>query len=209
MSKNQKEEDLDEEEEDNDIKVILVGEMATGKTSLINSAIGLDFQEKVPSTHSNSIMNKSMDIDGNIYNLDLWDTIGQEKFRALTQIFMKDAKIIIFVYDITYRKTFDELSYWFESTKEVITNDTVLGVVGNKCDLFLNEVVKEDEGKKLAAKHGYEFSLTTAKSPMTFCKFLEKLVRIYIKKLDESGGDIKNTSQKLKEGDSKGKKKCC
>ena len=196
-------------EEDDEIKVILVGEMATGKTSLINTAIGLEFQEKVPSTTSNSIMNKTIEIEGKPYTVNLWDTIGQEKYRALTKIFMKDAKIIIYVYDITNLHSFNELKFWFEFTKEVINDDTVLAVVGNKSDLFLKELVKEEEGKKLAKEMGYEFALTTAKNPIIFCKFLEKLVEMYITRKEEGVNDSKNTSQRIRGGRHKHKKKCC
>ena len=210
MSENNKD-NIDEEEEDVEIKVILVGEIFTGKTSLINSAIGLEFQEKLQSTNSNSILNKTMEIDGKAYTINLWDTIGQEKYRSLTQIFMKDSKIIIFVYDITNRKTFKELDFWFGTTKEVINDDTVLGVVGNKSDLYLNEEVKEEEGKELADKYGYEFSLTSAKNPKTFCQFLEKLVRIYINQKDKVEEDPTNTSQRIKGEHHKvnKKKSCC
>ena len=210
MSENNKD-NIDEEEEDLEIKVILVGEIFTGKTSLINSAIGLEFQEKLQSTNSNSILNKTMEIDGKAYTINLWDTIGQEKYRSLTQIFMKDSKIIIFVYDITNRKTFKELDFWFGTTKEVVNDDTVLGVVGNKSDLYLNEEVKEEEGKELADKYGYEFSLTSAKNPKTFCQFLEKLVRIYINQKDKVEEDPTNTSQRIKGEHHKvnKKKSCC
>jgi small GTP-binding protein len=196
-------------EEDDDIKVILVGEMATGKTSLINTAIGLEFKEKMPSTTTNSIMNKTIEIDGKPYTVNLWDTIGQEKYRALTKIFMKDARIIIYVYDITNLHSFNELKFWFEFTKDVINEDTVLAVVGNKSDLFLKETVKEEEGKKLANEMGYEFALTSAKNPMIFCKFLEKLVSMYITRKEEGVNDSKNTSQRIKGGKHKHKKKCC
>ena len=73
-----KEEEGGEEEE---IKVILVGEMGTGKTSLINTAIGLKFQDKIASTTTNSIVNKKMQINDKTYSINLWDTIGQEKYR--------------------------------------------------------------------------------------------------------------------------------
>ena len=210
MSENIKD-NIEEEEEDVEIKVILVGEIFTGKTSLINSAIGLEFQEKLQSTNSNSILNKTMEIDGKAYTINLWDTIGQEKYRSLTQIFMKDSKIIIFVYDITNRKTFKELDFWFGTTKEVVNDDTVLGLVGNKSDLYLNEEVKEEEGKELADKYGYEFSLTSAKNPKTFCQFLEKLVRIYINQKDKVEEDPTNTSQRIKGEHHKvnKKKSCC
>ena len=195
----------DEEENDDDIKIILVGEMGTGKTSLINTSVGLEFKDNVPTTTSNTIMNKTITIDGKSYTINLWDTIGQEKFRSLTKIFMKGAKIIIFVYDITDYHTFTELNFWFEFTKEVINDDTVVAVVGNKSDLFLNEKVKEEEGKKLAEDNGYEFSLTSAKAPNVFSQFLEKLVEIYL--CNKLGNNL-NDSKRLK-NDKNIKKKCC
>ena len=118
-----REDNIEEEEE---IKVILVGEMGTGKTSLINTAIGLNFQEKLASTTTNSIMNKTITINGKSYSVNLWDTIGQEKYRSLTKIFLKGAKIVIFVYDITNLNSFKELNYWFESTKEIINEKIVM-----------------------------------------------------------------------------------
>ena len=172
-----------EEDDDDDIKVILVGEMFTGKTSLINTSIGLEFKDKLETTKTSSILNKTIKIDDHDYSINLWDTIGQEQYRSLTTIFMKDAKIIIFVYDITNLHSFNELrNYWFESVKQIINKDTVIGIVGNKMDLYLNEKVKEEEGKKLADEFGYEFILTTAKNPSIFNNYLEKLVKIYLKK---------------------------
>ena len=173
---------LDNEDSDGDeeIKVILVGEMGTGKTSLINSAIGLAFQEKLNSTTTSSIVNKKMELKGKKYSINLWDTIGQEKYRALTKIFMKGAKIVIFVYDITSRHTFTELNFWFESTKEIINDNIVMGIIGNKSDLFLKEEVSEEEGRKLAKDKGFEFALTSAKNSSIFCEFLEKLVKKYL-----------------------------
>ncbi len=56
---------------------------------------------------------------------------------------------------------------------------------------------------------GYEFALTSAKNPMIFCKFLEKLVSMYITRKEEGVNDSKNTSQRIKGGKHKHKKKCC
>ena len=200
-----------EEDDDDDIKVILVGEMFTGKTSLINTSIGLEFKDKLETTQSSSILNKTIKIDDHDYTINLWDTIGQEKYRSLTTIFMKDAKIIIFVYDITNLHSFNELrNYWFESVKQIINKDTVIGIVGNKMDLYLNEKVKEEEGKKLADEFGYEFILTTAKSPSIFNNYLEKLVKIYLKKKENLVLEEKDCkSQKLQKKKNKIKIKCC
>ena len=170
----------DDMDDDEEIKVILVGEMGTGKTSLINTAIGLCFQDKLPSTTTNSIVNKVMEIKGKKYSINLWDTIGQEKYRSLTKIFMKGAKVVIFVYDITSRHTFTELDFWFKSTQEIINEKIVMGIIGNKSDLFLKEEVSEEEGRKLAKDKGFEFALTSAKNSSIFCEFLEKLVKKYL-----------------------------
>ena len=206
-----REDNIDEEEE---IKVILVGEMGTGKTSLINTAIGLNFQEKLASTTTNSIMNKTMTINGKTYSINLWDTIGQEKYRSLTKIFLKGAKIVIFVYDITNLNSFKELDYWFESTKEIINEKIVMGIVGNKSDLFLKEEVKESDARALAKKKGFEFALTSAKNSTMFCEFLEKLLKKYLGQEDEENDEDntnKKKAEKLKIGKAgaKTKKGCC
>ena len=49
------------------------------------------------------------------YTINLWDTIGQEKYRALTKVFFKYSEIVIFVFDITNKKSFDALDYWYET----------------------------------------------------------------------------------------------
>ena len=206
-----REDNIEEEEE---IKVILVGEMGTGKTSLINTAIGLNFQEKLASTTTNSIMNKSMTINGKTYSVNLWDTIGQEKYRSLTKIFLKGAKIVIFVYDITNSNSFKELDYWFESTKEIINEKIVMGIVGNKSDLFLKEEVKESDARALAKQKGCDFALTSAKNSTMFCEFLEKLLKKYLGQEDNENDDENNNkkkAEKLKIGKAgaKPKKGCC
>ena len=201
---------------DDDIKVILIGEMATGKTSLINTCIGLEFKHKIKSTQSSSIMQKKLIINGKTYTINLWDTIGQEQFRSLTKIFMKGARIVIFVYDITRRETFEQLNFWIDNTKEVLGNKPILGIVGNKSDLYFNEEVKEEEAEEFAQKNNIPFQLTSAKTPKSFSDFLEKLVINYIEKLDNARENSVVNAVKLddengdqpKPGKGSGKK-CC
>ena len=179
--------------EGEEIKVILVGEMGTGKTSLINAAMGVPFKEGEMTTSTASFVTKVIKIDGKSYSINLWDTIGQEKFRALTKIFIKDSKIVIFVYDITRLKTFEELDkHWFKEIHNILGDDPVLGIVGNKQDLFVKEQVKEEIAEKYAEDKNASFKLTSAKNPLSFNSFLEDLLKQYIKKsggkVDVSGG---------------------
>ncbi len=196
--------------EDQEIKVILVGESGTGKTSLINIAMGVKFVEGVEaSTSTASFVTKIIKIGGKSYSLNLWDTIGQEKFRSLTKIFIKDSKIVIFVYDITRKESFKELDYWFKTIKDVLGDVPVLGIAGNKSDLFMKEQVKEEDAEKYAENKNVSFKLTSAKNPLSFNNFLEDLLKQYITKC---GGVIESTEGKKLEDNKKSndkKKKCC
>ena len=205
---------IEDEDDEDEIKVILIGETGTGKTSLINTSIGLEFQEKFEPTQSSSIVPKKMKINNKEYTINLWDTIGQEQYRALNKIFMKGAKIVIFVYDITSKKTFDELDFWFDNTKEVLGDSPILAIIGNKTDLYFNEEVKEEMADEYAKKKGVPLKLTSAKTPKIFCEYLEELVKKYIKKTEERAASIAVPGIKINEADEnkqtpKKKGKCC
>ena len=185
-----------------EIKVILVGESGTGKTSLINTSIGIPFKENMITSASNSFAPKEFQIDGKKYILNLWDTIGQEKFRSLTKIFIKDSKIVIFVYDITNEKSFKELEYWITTIKDILKDEAVLGIAGNKQDLFKNEKVKEETAKKYAQEKNIIFELTSSKNRKTFEKLLEDLLKQYIEK---NGGSDQSDSNAIKLGEKNSK----
>ena len=142
----------------------------------------------------------------------MWDTIGQEKYRSLTKLFFKDANIVILVYDITSRKTFEELDFWLNLVKEGIGDDFILAIVGNKSDLFYEEEVTELQAKEYAEKNCAYFKICSAKdNPLEFISFLEQLFEEYIikikkiSKIEPKGLSIKKKRLNEKEK----KKKCC
>ena len=197
----------------NAIKAILLGESGVGKTNLINVSIGLDFYEYTGSTFTNSFVEKIFTINNEKYILNLWDTIGQEKFRPLTKIFFKDSKIVILVYDKTNKKTFEELKYWNNEIKEALGDDDnfIKAIVGNKDDLDEDEV-DENEAREFAKSINAKFLMTSAKkSGKRFVAFLEELLREYINKnkgiLNENKETI--TLEKDAHRNSIKKRKCC
>ena len=194
---------------DEEIKVILIGESGTGKTSLINATMGLKFKDTVESTTTNSFSSKTVTINNKEYVLNLWDTIGQEKFRSLTKIFIKDSKIVILVYDITRKASFNELNFWLKMIQDILGDEPVLGICGNKSDLFVKEQVKEEEVKKYSQEKNIPFKLTSAKNPLSFNKFLEDLVKQY---LEKRGVETVSTKDKIdlnsKKRNISGKKFC-
>ena len=193
-----------------EIKIILLGESGVGKTNLINILMGIPFNDNEKSSASNSYSEKKVTINNKLYKLNLWDTIGQEKFRQLTKIFYKDSKIVIFVFDITSKESFDELqNYWVKDVKEQIGDDGIVkGVIANKMDLFLNEQITSEQGEEYAKSIGAKFLSISAKTegPKKFETFLMSLLEEYIK----TKGDIVDDPKKINlENGGATKKKCC
>ena len=126
-----------------------------------------------------------MIIEQKSYILNLWDTNGRVKFRTLTKIFIRNSKIVVLVYDITRKKTFEELEYWFSTVKEILDDEPVIGIVGNKSDLFMKEEVSEERVEKFAKEKNVSFKLISAKHPLGFNSFLEDLLKEYLQKRRE------------------------
>ena len=155
-----------EDENAKSVKAVLLGESGVGKTCIIARFINNTFENNIMSTTGASYAGKAMTFDefqGKCIKFEIWDTAGQEKYRALTKIFYKDAKVAILVYDITRKDSFDEIkNYWYNQIKESAPKDIVIGVAANKCDLYDNEAVSEDEARKFADEIGAVFRLTSA-----------------------------------------------
>jgi small GTP-binding protein len=165
------------------IKMILLGNTAVGKTSIINRYVEDNFSNNIMSSVNMTFTQKTLTINKQKIQLNIWDTVGQEKFRSLSKLFFKDTKIVALVYSITNRKSFDDLGFWLNIFKETIGVDVVIGVMGNKSDLFLEQVVNEEEGEKFAQEHGGFFDLVSAKDNKPgLDKFITKLVTECLKK---------------------------
>ena len=146
-------------------KVVLLGDSGVGKTCIISRYISGAFDQNSPSTNGASYASKIINFEqlNKQISLDIWDTAGQEKYKSLTKFFYKDAAVAILVYDITRRDSFENLTnYWYKQLLENGEKNIVLGVAGNKCDLYENEVVTENEAKEFADKIGAIFELTSA-----------------------------------------------
>ena len=163
------------------IKMILLGEAGVGKTSIIKRFLNNQFEDKEASSSTMTYAGKVVKYGNKEISLDIWDTIGQERFRSLSSLFLKNANIIVLVYSIESLKSFEALDYWFNLYKELYGSDIVLGVAGNKSDLFLQEEVPEEKGRKYAEDHNAIFSLLSAKeSKIAIENFVKNLVKAYL-----------------------------
>ena len=206
---NKKGKKKDSEEDEEILKVILLGESWVGKTNLINIATGKDFDETEATTSASSFSIRKVTIKKKVYALNIWDTIGQEKFRQFTKIFYNSSKIVIFVYDITSPQSFSELNYWVEDIKKALGDRIIKGVVGNKTDLIFQEKIKDSEGRDFAKSINAKFLSISAKedSPEKFTSFLEELLKDYL--ISDFIDREKSISLNKEEASDKDKKLCC
>ena len=173
----------DDDDEILQIKMILLGNTAVGKTSIINRYVEDNFSSNLMSSVNMTFTQKTLKIDKQKVQLNIWDTVGQEKFRSLSKLFFKDTKIVALVYSITNKNSFNDLEFWLKTFKETIGEDVVIGVMGNKSDLFLEQEVSEEEGEKFAEENGGFFDLVSAKENKAgLDKFITKLVTECLKK---------------------------
>ena len=200
---------------EDEIKVILLGEAGVGKTNLIRVFFGFDFKFEVISSNSSDCFEGNLKYNEKSYKYYIWDTVGQEKYRAINKIFFRDAKIILIVYSIIDKRSFDEVDFWINYVKENIKDNIYLiGLIGNKIDLFEQQIVMDEEGKELAEKYGIDFILTSAKTLReSFKQFVNKLIIKYINMTEGNKNKGQNKENlKINKGnkkDGQNKKKCC
>ena len=146
-------------------KVVLLGESGVGKTCIIARFINNTFEENLISTTGASYAGKTMTFDeyqGKSIKFEIWDTAGQEKYRSLTKIFIKDAKMALLVYAIDDENSFKDLDMWLNIVKDINNEDITLGIAANKADLYEKAKVTDEQGKKYAEKIGASWSSTSA-----------------------------------------------
>ena len=130
------------------------------------------------------------------------DTAGQEQYRSLTKYFYKDAPVAILVYDITQKVSFENMkNYWFNQLLEFGCKNIILGVAGNKCDMYNEEEVDENEAKEFAKKIGAFFELTSAKKNTgineLFMKIANKIVDLNNSEDSKEKGESREGTVKL------------
>ena len=179
------------------IKVVLIGESGVGKTSIIQRYVNDVYDPNQILSSSAQFITKTIELnDEQSIKFDVWDTAGQEKFRALAKIFYKDAKAIVLVYDITNRISFEQLqNYWFKEIEENSLSDAILVIVGNKSDLYENEQVSDKEGQKFADEKNAIFKRTSALSNRN----IDSLFKDIAKKYFDPKYDYQAEDRKIKE----------
>ena len=190
------------------IKVTLIGESSVGKTSIINRYTKESFSQELDSTLGANYSQKKITRHGKKIRLDLWDTAGQEKYRAIGRHFYKESYIVCLVYDITNNDSFEKIkSIWYPDLKEYGEKLKIVALVGNKLDKYLEEEVNEEDAKKFAVEIKAIYKRTSAMEGTNIEDLFNTLADKYLAEI--SGLIIEDDKIKIKKVDSKEKKKGC
>ena len=175
-----------ENELDESLKVVLVGESGVGKTSIINQFAKGVFNQDLMSTNGamfTTIKKEFKDSNGRskLISFEIWDTAWQEKYRSLAKMFFKEASVGLIIYDITSLKSFEEIkNYWMALVRENAPKNLIMYIVGNKSDLIGKEAVKEETAREYAKSENVNFYLTSAKDRIGIDELFNEIGKIYL-----------------------------
>ena len=162
------------------IKIAILGSCGVGKTCITSRYIKNEYKQETKSTDGANYQQKIFTRGNKTVQLDLWDTAGQEKYRSIGKHFYKDAYIIIFVYDITVKQSFQAIKdIWYDDIKKFGEKYSVLAVVGNKSDLYEKEEVEESEARAYAKEIKATFMNVSAQNGSNIDNLFENVVRVY------------------------------
>ncbi|RVD92650.1 ras-related Rab-1A [Tubulinosema ratisbonensis] len=160
-------------------KILIIGDSSVGKTSIIKKYIN----ERVPLQELETIgidfMSKSTTIDNQQIKFLIWDTAGQEKFRALTRAYYRGAQGVFIVFDLTDIKSKNSVPAWIKDIENNTTENIPIILVGNKLDKFNGSLVEMEE---YAKELELPFIAVSAKAVINIENLFNKMGSILLKK---------------------------
>jgi small GTP-binding protein len=178
-------------------KVLLLGDSSVGKTCFLLRYCDKSFQDVHLSTIGLDYRLKSMTLKNNKnIKLQIWDTAGQDRFRAITKNYYKGANGIILIYDVTNMQTYENVKNWISQIKEEASPNVIIYLVGNKIDVPDEQrLIKAEDGQKIADEFNLPFKEASAKDGTNvneiFQELLEEIDEKYAK-IEVPKGERKN-----------------
>lgn len=143
------------------MKLVLVGDQNVGKTSLLRYLVDQKPLNDPTTTTSIYLTVHQLQVRGNSVNVNIWDTAGEEQYRSLASVYLRSAKGVLIVFDLTARSSFESVQYWLKYIDETLEVTPATIVVGNKCDREDQEVA-DDRIEEFCRAKGVRFMKTSA-----------------------------------------------
>jgi Ras-related protein Rab-5C len=147
-------------------KLVLLGESAVGKSSLVLRFVKGQFHEYQESTIGAAFLTQTVCLDDTTVKFEIWDTAGQERYHSLAPMYYRGAQAAIVVYDITNTDTFSRAKSWVKELQRQASPNIVIALAGNKADLANKRMVEYEEAQAYAEENSLLFMETSAKTAM-------------------------------------------
>ena len=198
----------EEEKKDSDmiIKLLLIGNTYVGKTMIVQKFIDNSFSKSTVSTIGVDLQSKIIDINGKKVKYLIWDTAGEDRMKTMTYSYYRGCHVILVVYDVTERKSFQNVTTWVECIDKFAKSNVLRILVGNKTDLEDKRVVSTEEGKKLAEENGLKYYEISALKITGLHEMFEDIAKEYVEIYEQK--QYKNFQLKKLQENKKKKRFC-
>uniref|UniRef100_A0A8C4N5S6 small monomeric GTPase n=1 Tax=Eptatretus burgeri TaxID=7764 RepID=A0A8C4N5S6_EPTBU len=189
-------------------KLVLLGESAVGKSSLVLRFVKGQFYEFQESTIGAAFLTQTLCLDATTVKFEIWDTAGQERYHSLAPMYYRGAQAAIVVYDITNQDTFVRAKNWVKELQRQASPNIVISLTGNKADLTSKRIVEYEEAQAYAEDNGLLFMETSAKTALNvnemFLAIAKKLPKNELPSSRNGRGTVTLDSSSARQ-----KKQCC
>ncbi|XP_019150644.1 PREDICTED: ras-related protein RABF2b-like [Ipomoea nil] len=145
-------------------KLVLLGDVGAGKSSLVLRFVKGQFVEFQESTIGAAFFSQTVAVNDATVKFEIWDTAGQERYHSLAPMYYRGAAAAIIVYDITNQESFQRAKKWVQELQAQGNSNMVMALAGNKSDLVDARKVETEEAQKYAEQNGLFLMETSAKS---------------------------------------------
>ena len=162
------------------VKVAIIGGLGVGKSSIYMSYNGGGCSVnpyRLQNTTGLDLLTKDVSLGKHNFTLQIWDTVGQERFQCIMSSYMRDAKVVICVYDITRKETLNELPNRIETAKQNADPKAIFFLVGNKADQVNRRQVKQVKAEHFAIQHGMMFMECSGLTGFNILKLFENITK--------------------------------
>ncbi|KAK8575934.1 hypothetical protein V6N13_032752 [Hibiscus sabdariffa] len=145
-------------------KLVLLGDVGAGKSSLVLRFVRGQFVEFQESTIGAAFFSQTVAVNDATVKFEIWDTAGQERYHSLAPMYYRGAAAAIIVYDITNQASFERAKKWVQELQSQGNPNMVMALAGNKADLLDERKVTSEATNTYAQEHGLFFMETSAKT---------------------------------------------